>query len=163
MKELDSYLNDHLAGSVVALELIGHCAQLYSGKRLGIFFTEMKARIRADQNALRNLMSSLGIEESKARQASAWAGEKIGRALFALAGNQPHGLGLLLALEGLVMGITGKQLLWRTLSTTNLPRLEEFDFKKLQRRAEEQIKRVQAEQIRAARRALMDQRLLAIK
>jgi hypothetical protein len=162
MKELDSYLNDHLAGSVVALELIGHCAQLYSGDRLGIFFTEMKAWISTDQNTLRNLMCCLGIEESKARQAGAWAGEKIGRALFALAGNQRHGLGLLLALEGLIMGIVGKQLLWRALSAANLPRLEEFDFKKLQCRAEQQIKRVQAEQSRSARRALVDQRFLAI-
>ena len=161
MKELDSYLNDHLAGSVAALELIGHCAQLYQGKRLGNFFNEMKARIGTDQDALRNLMSCLEIEESKVRQAGAWAGEKLSRALLALAGNEPDGLGLLLALEGLIMGIRGKQLLWRALSATHLPRLEEVDFEKLQRRAEEQIKRAQLEQIRSARRALLDQRFLA--
>jgi hypothetical protein len=162
MKELDSYLNDHLAGSVAALELISHCAQLYKGRRLGNFFNEMKARIGADQDALRNLMSCLEIEESKVRQAGAWAGEKLSRALLALAGNEPDGLGLLLALEGLIMGIRGKQLLWHALSATHLPRLEEVDFEKLQRRAEEQIKRAQLEQIRSARRALLDQRFLAV-
>jgi hypothetical protein len=107
------------------------------------------------------LMSRLGIEESKVRQASAWAGEKLGRALFAIAGNEPDGLGLLLALEGLIMGIAGKQLLWRALSATNLAKLEQFDFEKLQRRAQEQIKRAQAEQTRSARRALVDQRFLS--
>ena len=67
MKDLDSYLNDHLAGSVAALELIAHCAQLYKGKPLGGFFTKMYAQIAADQNTLRELMSCLSIEESKVR------------------------------------------------------------------------------------------------
>jgi hypothetical protein len=162
VKDLDSYLNDHLAGSVAALELIAHCAHLYKGKRLGLFFTKMGAQIAKDQDTLRDLMSRLSIEESKVRQAGAWAGEKLGRALLAIAGNEPGGLGLLLALEGLIMGIAGKGLLWRTLSAANLPKLNDIDFEQLQRRAEEQIKRVQAEQLRSARRALTDRRFLAI-
>ena len=73
-----------------------------------------------------------------------------------MAGNEPGGLGLLLALEGLIMGIVGKGLLWRALAATNLPKLEMFDFEKLRRRAAEQIKRAQAEQVQSARRALVD-------
>ena len=65
----------------------------------------------------------------------------------------PAALGLVLALEGLIMGITGKQLLWRSLGTANLPKTEGFDFKELQRRAEEQIERTEAERIRAAQQA----------
>ena len=151
MKDLDSYLNDHLAGSVGALELIAHCAQLYEGKRLGAFFIKLETQIGADQDVLRDLMTHLGIEKSKVRQASAWAGEKLGRTLLAIAGNEPDGLGLLLALEGLIMGITGKALLWRALSAANLPKVEMFDFKKLRRRAGEQMKRARAEHNRSAR------------
>jgi hypothetical protein len=162
MKELDSYLNDHLAGSVGALELIGHCAHLYEGRSLGLFFAEMKAQVGADQDTLRNLMRRLGIEESKARQAGAWAGEKLGRALLTLAGNKADGVGLLLVLEGLVMGVAAKTLLWRALSAANLPKLADLDFEELQRRAERQIKRIQAEQTRSARRTLMDKRSLAM-
>ena len=154
MKKLDSYLNDHLAGSVGALELIAHCAQLYHGKPLGAFFTKMKVQIGADQHALRRLMRRLGIKESKVRQAGARAGEKLGRALFTIAGSEPDGLGLLLVIEGLIMGVVGKRLLWRALSAANLPKLEQFNFVELQRRAEDQIKRAKAEQIRSARRAL---------
>ncbi len=62
MKELDSYLNDHLAGSVGALELIAHWKHLYEDKPLGAFFTGIEAEIRADQDTLRDLMRSLGIE-----------------------------------------------------------------------------------------------------
>jgi len=154
MKELDSYLNDHLAGSVGALELVGHWPHLYKGKPLGAFFTDIEAQIRADQDTLRDLMRSLGIKESNVRRASAWAAEKVGRARFMIAGDEPAGLGLVLTLEGLIMGIAGKKLLWRALAAANLPKLEAFDFKKLQRRAEQQIERTEAERIQAARRAL---------
>ena len=156
MKELDSYLNDHLAGSIGAIELIAHWAKLYQGKPLGAFFTELQAEIKADQDRLRVLMRCLGVEESKVRQAGAWAAEKLGLARFVIAGGEPGGLGLVLVLEGLIMGITGKQLLWRALDAANLPKAEGFDFKELQRRAEEQINRTEAERIRAARRAFLD-------
>src|SRR6266566_4511420 len=127
MKELDSYLNDHLAGSVGALELVGHWAHLYKGKPLGAFFTDIEAQIRADQDTLRDLMRSLGIKESNVRRASAWAAEKVGRARFMIAGDEPAGLGLVLTLEGLIMGIAGKKLLWRALAAANLPKLEASD------------------------------------
>jgi hypothetical protein len=151
VKELDSYLNDHLAGSVGALELLAHWAKLYRGKPLGAFFADLESEIKADQDTLRDLMRSLGVEESKVRQAGAWAAEKLGLARFVIAGDEPGGLGLVLALEGLIIGITGKQLLWRALDAANLPKAEGFDFKELQRRAEEQIERIEAERIRAAR------------
>ena len=76
MKELDSYLNDHLAGSVGALKLLAHRAHLYKGKPLGAFFTDIEAQIRADQDTLRDLMRSLRIKESNVRRAGAWAAEK---------------------------------------------------------------------------------------
>jgi len=154
MKELDSYLNDHLAGSVGALELIARWKHLYEGKPLSAFFTGIEAEIRADQDTLRDLMRSLGIEESNVRQAGAWVAEKIGRARFMIAGDEPDGLGLVLALEGLIMGIMGKKLMWGTLAAANLPKVEAIDLRKLQRRAEQQIERAEAERIRAARRAL---------
>jgi hypothetical protein len=153
MKELDSYLNDHLAGSIGAIELIAHWAKLYQDKPLGAFFTDLESEIKADQDRLRDLMRCLGVEESKMRQAGAWAAEKLGLARFVIAGGEPGGLGLVLVLEGLIIGITGKQLLWRALDAANLPKAEGFDFKELQRRAEEQIKRTEVERLQAARRA----------
>jgi hypothetical protein len=156
VKELDSYLNDHLAGSIGALELLAHWAKLYQGKPLGAFFADIEAEIKADQDRLRDLMRCLGVEESKVRQVGAWAAEKLGLARFVIAGHEPGDLGLVLVLEGLIMGIAGKQLLWRALDAANLPKAEGFGFKELQRRAEEQIERIEAERIRAARRAFPD-------
>jgi hypothetical protein len=73
---------------------------------------------------------------------------------FMIAGDEADDLELVLALEELIMGIAGKKLLWRALAAADLPKIEAFDFKELQRRAEQQIERTEAERIRAARRTL---------
>jgi hypothetical protein len=148
MKELDSYLNDHLAGSVSALELIAHWVDAQKGKPLGTFFAETEREIKADQDKLRDVMRSLEIEESKVRQAGAWAAEKLGRARLIIAGEESGRLGLVLTLEGLIVGVTGKKLLWRGLAAANLPQLNGYDFKELQRRAEQQMERIEAERMR---------------
>lgn len=156
MKELASYLNDHLSGSVGALELLGHWAKLHEGKTLGYFFMDIEAEIRADQEKLREAMRSICIEESNVRKAGAWFAEKAGRARFMIAGEQPGGLGLVLTFEGLIMGIAGKKLMWRALAAANLAQLNGYDFDELQRRAERQIERIEAERIRAVRQAFAE-------
>src|SRR6266850_2067659 len=156
VKELDSYLNDHLAGSVSALELIAHWAHLHKGRPLGVFFSQTGTEIRADQSELRNLMRRLSVEESSFRQAGAWAAEKAGRVRLMIAGGGQGSLGLVLTLEGLIMGIVGKKLLWRSLAAANLAELNGYDFRELERRAEEQIDRIEAERIRAALLVLTD-------
>ena len=153
MKDLDSYLNDHLAGSVSALEVIDHWAEAQKGELLGSFFVQIETEIKADQETLRGIMRTLGIEESKVRKAGAWAAEKLGRARLMIAGNEPGSLGLVLTLEVLIMGITGKKLLWGALAATKLPRLKTYNFAQLQRRAEEQVDRIEAERISAVRQA----------
>lgn len=153
MKDLDSYLNDHLAGSVSAVELISHWAHLHQGGPLGAFFSNLEIEVRADQKTLRDLMSSLGVEESNLRKASAWVVEKVGRARLMIAGDESGRLGLVLTLEGLIMGITGKKLLWRSLVAANLPNASKWHFEQLQLRAEQQIERAEAERIRAAGQA----------
>ena len=94
-------------------------------------------------------MRFLGVEESKVRQAGAWAAEKVGRARLMIAGDELDSLGLVLTLEGLIMGIAGKKLLWRALAAANLPQLNGYDFEELQRRAQEQIERIEDERMRA--------------
>jgi hypothetical protein len=153
MKDLDSYLNDHLAGSISALELIAHWAEAHKGEPLGSFFVETEREIKVDQDTLRDVMRTLGVEESKMRKAGAWAAEKIGRARLIIAGDEPGSLGLVLTLEGLIMGVTGKKLLWCTLATAKFSRLNSYNFEQLQRRAEQQVERIEAERISAIRQA----------
>jgi hypothetical protein len=153
MKELDSYLNDHLAGSISALELIAHWAEAHKGEPLGSFFAEIEGEIKADQGTLGDVMRTIGVEESKVRKAGAWAAEKVGRVRLIIAGDEPGSLGLVLTLEGLIMGVTGKKMLWRALAAAKLPQLDSYNFEQLQRRAEQQIERIEAERISAVREA----------
>jgi hypothetical protein len=153
MKEVDSYLNDHLAGSISALELIAHWVEVHKGEPLGSFFVETEREIKADQDTLREVMRSLGVEESKMRQAGAWAAEKVGRARLIIAGDERGSLGLVLTLEGLIMGVTGKKLMWRALVASKLPQLNGYNFEELQRRAEQQVERIEAERMTAVRQA----------
>jgi hypothetical protein len=153
MKDLASYLNDHLAGSISALELIAHWAKTHKDEPLGGFFVEIEKEIKSDQEVLRDIMQTLGIEESKVRKAGAWAAEKIGRTRMILGGEEADSLGLVLTLEGLIMGVTGKKLLWRGLAAAHLPPLNSYNLEVLQRRAEQQVERIEAERISAVRQA----------
>ncbi len=72
-----------------------------------------------------------------------------GRTRFMIERDEPGSLGLGLTLEGLIMGIAGKKLLWRALAAAKLPQLNGYDFEELQRRAREQIERIEAERMRA--------------
>jgi len=153
MKNLASYLNDHLSGSVSALELIDHWAEAHQSEPLGSFFREIEREIRTDQETLRAIMRTLGIEESKVGKVTAWVAEKVGRARLIVAGDAPDGLGLVLTLEGLIMGVTGKKMLWETMASAKLPRLGSYNFEQLQRRADQQIERIEAERISATHQA----------
>src|SRR5262249_4463540 len=130
------YLNDHLAGSVVALELIEHWQEQYKEELLESFFGRLGTEIRVDRDTLREVMDSLGIDESTVRQTGAWAAEKMARARLKVLGDEP---GLVLALEGLIMGISGKHMLWRSLAVAKVANGSNWDFEQLQRRAEDQM------------------------
>ncbi|HZJ38541.1 MAG TPA: hypothetical protein VFD18_05155 [Chthoniobacterales bacterium] len=48
MKALDSYLNDHLAGSIAALELLDRLIEVSEGNPREQFFRELRSEIDAD-------------------------------------------------------------------------------------------------------------------
>lgn len=153
MENLSSYLNDHLAGSVGALELLDRLIDTYKGKPLEQFFTDLRNEIDADQETLKELIASLGEEESTVRKAGAWVLEKISRGKVQLGVNGEEGMGLFLALEGLALGIHGKRSLWRALAVAaeTIPRLRNRDYVELEKRAVEQHNRVEAKRLEVAR------------
>ena len=84
MDHLSSYLNDHLAGSVGALELLDRLIETYKGKPLERFFRDLRSEIDADQEILKELIARLGGKESAVRKAGAWIVEKLSRAKIQL-------------------------------------------------------------------------------
>ncbi|CAN5500290.1 hypothetical protein BH18VER1_BH18VER1_07640 [soil metagenome] len=154
-KNLSIYLNDHLAGSLAALELIEHVASNYPDSHLETFLGELHAEVSADQDVLRDLLNTFEAQESTVRKAGAWLAEKLGEVKLGLTEHQVKGTGLLEALEGLALGITGKQLLWRALAAgaENVPALSGLDYSTLEKRAAAQRDAVEEKRLAAAREA----------
>ena len=153
MDELSDYLNDHLAGSVAALELLDRLVETYTGKPLERFFRELRDDIHADQEQLEGLIAKLGVKESTVRKAGAWIAEKFSRTKIDLEPEEKSDLGLFLALEALVLGITGKRSLWRALGAASraVPELARLDYSGLEKRAIDQCERVEARRLEIAR------------
>ena len=153
MEELSSYLNDHLAGSVGALELLDRLITVYQGKPLERFFRDLRNEIDADQETLKELIAKLGEKESAVRKAGAWVIEKLSRAKIQLSETREGEMGLFLALEGLALGINGKRLLWRSLAVASeaIPELVGQDYVALEKRAVEQYDRVEGKRLGIAR------------
>ncbi|MDX6696439.1 MAG: hypothetical protein QOF02_4042 [Blastocatellia bacterium] len=157
-EHIATYLNDHLAGSVVALELLEHLEAAHKGSPLESFVAELRADIEADRKELESLMSALNISESRTRKASAWLTEKVTELKLRLDDPAADGdLRLLESIEAVALGIDGKRALWRALATAaeDEPKLRALDYERLERRAEEQRSRVETARLDAAKKALV--------
>ena len=69
---LAAYLNDHLAGSVMAVDLLTQLEETHAGTEIARVFTELRADIEADRRELKSLMNKLEIAESRPRKVTAW-------------------------------------------------------------------------------------------
>jgi len=154
---LPTYLNDHLADSIAAIEMIEHLIKIYEGTPIEHFCKKLCADINSDQTELRGLMRSLEIKESSARKAGAWVAEKLSRPKLGRGSEGTEQVGFLQALEGLVLGIRGKEGLWRALGEVKKSWLElqQFDLDRLEKRAIEQGGRVEAKRLEVARKVLV--------
>lgn len=143
------YLNDHLAGATLGLELIRRASKEHHGE-LGEFLHELRDEIEQDYRALVEVMAALGVKRSRAKPAVAWAAEKVGRLKLNGQLTQRSPLTPLVELEGLTVGIHGKLLLWRTLR--GIGRGEELAARldALIARAERQLEQLEPHRLAAA-------------
>lgn len=153
MEKLSDYLNDHLAGSVGALELLDRMIEASAGKPLERFLSDLREDVRYDQEQLKELMQKLGVTESTTRKAGAWIAEKLIRPKIDLGDGSNEEVGVFLALETLVLGITGKRSLWRALQAASrtVPALARLDYSGLEKRSIEQCEQVEARRLEMAR------------
>jgi hypothetical protein len=155
-KRLAIYLNDHLAGAVVGVELARRTSSSNrEDPEFGPALQQICAEIEADRATLLRLMERLGVRRDPVKPALAWAGEKLGRLKpnGQLSGYSP--LSRLVELEGLSGGIAGKGQLWRALERS-LDSVEGFDFEQLAERAERQRETIEALRLKAAALTLSD-------
>jgi hypothetical protein len=153
MADLSDYLNDHLAGSVAALELLDRMIEACEGKSLERFLRQLRDDIHQDQEKLKELIEKLGVSESSVRKAGAWIAEKLSRPKLDLGEGSKEEIGVFLALEALLLGITGKRSLWRALqcASRTVPALARLDYSGLEKRAIEQCEQVEARRLEIAR------------
>lgn len=153
---LATYLNDHLAGSVAALELLAYLEEQHAGTPVERLAADLRAGVAADRRELEGLMERLDIVQSRPRKATAWLAEKITQIKLRLDDPTGGALRLLEGLEAVAIGIEGKRALWRALEAAaeDATGLQGLDYEGLMRRAEEQRNWVEVMRLRAAKEAL---------
>jgi hypothetical protein len=156
---LTAYLNDHLAGSTAALELLEHMCGTASAPGDREFLTGLSGEIAEDRQTLEDIVRRVGGHQSAVRQIGGWIAEKAGRLKLMLDDPSGGALKRLESLELLALGIHGKQALWRALASVApmVPQLADLRFLELEARAVDQHARVEARRVEAARAALADQ------
>ena len=154
-EHLGTYLNDHLAGASLALEILDHLASEASD--LSSALTTLKMEIEEDRQQLATLMARLDIPESRVRKAGSWLAEQVSEAKLELDDDENGPLRRLERLETLAVGIDGKVALWRALNAAAASdkQLGSVDYELLAKRGEEQRTRVEAWRLEAARAALI--------
>ena len=157
-KYLPIYLNDHLGGSTVGIELVQRIGKEHRGTALGTFADGLAPEIEADRDTLLEIMDLLGASKNQAKVAMGWIAEKFGRL-------KPNGelrerspLTPLIELEGLSLGIEGKRSLWVALAAVDAvaERIGRERLSTLITRAEDQRARVEAQRLEAARQAFTE-------
>jgi hypothetical protein len=147
------YLNDHLLGSTAGIELVRRARKANEGSDLGALLARLEAEIDEDRETLRRVMAAVDAGEDKAKVVAGWTAEKFGRLKLngKLIGRSP--LSTVVELEGLSLGIQGKVALWKMLGAIGDPRLADFDFEALWKRAERQSAELEPHRIAAGKTA----------
>ena len=154
-KYLATYLNDHLMGATLGVELARRAAGENEGSELGAFLSGLAREIDDDRDTLLAIMSELGVKPDRLKVAAGWTGEKVGRLKpnAQLRGYSP--LSPLVELEGLLIGIQGKLAMWSVVAEVAQELgLDRARLEALSARAERQQADVERHRREVGRRAL---------
>jgi hypothetical protein len=154
VSRLGIYLNDHLAASTGALELVKRVIASNRGTAYAEPLAALGAEIEADRRALLAIMGRLGVGQDQVKRAAAWSAEKLGRLKLngQLTGYSP--LSRLEELEILELGVTGKLQLWQALLEIRPDGVSKTELEELSERARSQRERLERLRQDAATEAL---------
>jgi len=153
-EHLSIYLNDHLAGANLAVEILDHL--ISEAPHLSASLTALRTEIDEDRGELKTLMGNQHIQESRVRKAGGWIAEGLAELKLEADDDPTGGLRRLERLEALAIGIDGKLALWRALDAAagSCTELGGIDYERLIQRALDQRARVEALRLQAAHDAL---------
>jgi hypothetical protein len=109
---LGIYLNDHLAGSAVGVEMARRSRGANAETEFGGPLSALCGEIEADRETLEAVIEELAVGRSRIKPTLGWLAEKVGRLKpnGQLRGYSP--LSRVVELETLIVGVTGKLRLW---------------------------------------------------
>jgi hypothetical protein len=145
------YLNDHLAGARLAIDLLEALSNRHKKTPLGEFADSILSEVSEDRETLRQLANKIGAESNTVKELSAWLSEKISRIKL---GSADSDFEIFETLEFLSLGIQGKLSLWRALQTASDSRANDLDLNHLIAMAESQYERVETRRLAMAVAAL---------
>jgi hypothetical protein len=156
-KHLATYMKDHFAGSVAAVELLDHLISSNRGKIHEQIFIQLRQEVGEDQEVLRGLLDDLDSGSGALRNTTAFLSEKLARIKLLLEDPSGGQLARLEKLETLALGIDGKRALWHSLLAVaeEIPALRKVDLARLVQRAGDQRNRVEDLRVEAAREAFV--------
>jgi len=152
-EHLGTYLNDHLTGFNVAIEILDHlAAETIAAPTVA----GLRNELNEDRHELRVLMNRLHVVESRVRKAGSWIAEGLSELKLEV-DDEPNGpLRRLERLEQLGIGIQGKVALWKALGVAlGSAELGSLDYARLIHRGQEQYDQVETLRLEAARVALV--------
>jgi hypothetical protein len=153
---LQTYLQDHHAGSTAGLELARRTAGANEGTEYGPELRSIADEIAEDREMLERVMEHFDVGPNRIKDAGAWALEKAGRLKPNNSILSYSPLSRVVELEGLVTGVTGKLGLWEALRETIGDSVDGVDLARLAERAKAQRTRLDALRRRAAAEAFAD-------
>lgn len=116
-ENLETYLNDHLAGSISAINLITDLLTCQRSNGLNPVLEQLLRELTSEQDMLRKIMQHFDLKESPTKKLLGWLSERFAALkLISPGGEDP--LRMMQALEMLQIGITGKRQEWLALHTT---------------------------------------------
>ncbi|HEY0719505.1 MAG TPA: hypothetical protein VGD68_17960 [Streptosporangiaceae bacterium] len=146
------YLNDHLAGATIGVQLAHRIARTHDGAADRVTVQRLAGEINADRQALLEIMALLGAPVRHYKTTLAWLGERAGRLKLNGRLRTRSPLSNLEELEMLRLGVLGKAAGWRTLRelAATDPRLSAAWLDELLDRARAQADQLEELRVHAA-------------
>jgi hypothetical protein len=152
VKPLSIYLNDHLMGATLGVNLFRRSARNQANRPWGPMLQQLSEEVDEDRETLVAIMGSLGIPRRQYKILAGGLGERLARAKFNGGLIRRSPLSDLVELEGMYLGVIGKASGWQALLqvTDTMPGLDREQIQRLADRASSQATRLEDARRRAA-------------
>lgn len=147
---LTTYINDHLGGATIAIQLLEAMRDQHDDPKFREFATSLLPEIEADDHTLRTIAQKINSGSSAVKEAGGWILEKAARLKLGHTGSTDFAM--FESLELLALGIHVKLCLWKALrvAAPQDTRLREFSFEDLMSRAQQQYDQVESHRLNLA-------------